>query len=80
MKRSKGSNIKDLETFFINEIAKIDGVKPEEVTVEYIRQQRVKRIYPNTRFKPGYGLYSFTGNEWDKIEVLADEFMALMGA
>jgi len=69
----KGENI---ETYLTRLISEADGVRPEEVTVEYIRQQREKRIYPDTRFEPtDYGLFSFTRRELDKIEMLADEFM-----
>ncbi|MCK5211367.1 hypothetical protein KAJ89_01570 [Candidatus Parcubacteria bacterium] len=68
---------KNLESFFNEAIAEIDGVKPEDVTVEYIRKQREKLIYPTTRFDAPFGLVSFTGEEWEKIEQLTDELLAL---
>ena len=38
-----------LEAMFTNLIAEQDGVKPEEVTVAYIHEQREKRIYSHMR-------------------------------
>lgn len=41
-------------------IAARDGISPSDVTVEYIRRERKRRIYPGTRFAAGsrYGGYS----------------------
>jgi len=54
----------------------MDGRNPEDVTVEYIRLQREKRIYPTTRFDAPIGLVSFTGEEWELIDKFAEEFFA----
>jgi len=64
-----------LNKIFTNLIAKKNGVKPEEVTVEYIGQQREK-IHPNTRFKPPYNnLISFTKNELKGVGRYIDSVM-----
>ncbi|MGD9276579.1 MAG: hypothetical protein PVJ67_05380 [Candidatus Pacearchaeota archaeon] len=54
-----------LDELFIRLIAEHDGIKPEEVTCEYIEQQKEKRIYPNGRF-----FYSY------QIEQLNDRILA----
>ena len=75
----------DLDRIFRERIAELDGVKPEEVTVEYIRQQREKRIYPDARFNiyssyvcGGIGLAHFTRNELNRVERGVDEIMKMI--
>lgn len=48
-----------LEKYLERLIAEKDGVRPEDVTEEYIRSERERRIYPRTRFdiNSGYGGY-----------------------
>ena len=65
----------DLGTLFTRKIAEMEGIPVEKVTVEYIRQQREKRIYPNIKYEAPLGLWFFTGKELDRIEFLNDEFM-----
>jgi len=36
-----------LDEMFSRLIAAVDGIRPEEVTVEYIHNQREEKIYPN---------------------------------
>lgn len=66
-----------LEDYLNRLIAEKDGIKPEEVTVEYIRQQREKR-FNDLRYDCPEGLICFTGNEWNKIEKIADKQMELI--
>jgi hypothetical protein len=51
-----------LERFFQRLIAARDGVRPEDVTEEYIRKQRAAVVYPNVRFEVSsrYGGYDTT--------------------
>lgn len=72
-----------LDSIFTRLIAAKDNVDQKEVTVEYIRQQREKLIYPNVRYNVGstYGGYDHDGllfltrNELKDIGELIDEFM-----
>lgn len=64
----------DLGTFLKRLIAEVDEVKPEEVTVEYIREQR-KKLYRTLRFPCEEGLKSYTLDELDEIKREADEFL-----
>jgi hypothetical protein len=65
-------------------IADRQGIKPEDVTTSYIREQREKQLYKTTRYDIGseYGGYDltglkvFTGNELDDIEKHADKFFS----
>ena len=54
-----------LEAFLNKRIAELDGIRPEDVTVEYIRAQREQLYYPGTRLDVGseYGGYDTTGLE-----------------
>ena len=71
--RQKGDTLEDR---FNRIIAKLDNISEQDVTVEYIRQQREKIIYPTTRFDSGseYGGYDgkglkfLTRNEFDELE------------
>jgi len=69
-----------LNECLINLIAEKDGVKPEEVTGDYIHKQREKIIYPNMRFNlgPNYtlcGIKSFTLDQLNRIESIVSELM-----
>ena len=63
-------------------IAEKEGIKPEEVTTDYILEQRRTRLYKTTRYDIGsdYGGYDltglkvYTGNELDDLEKQADDF------
>ncbi len=65
-------------------IARREGVRPEDVTVEYIRLQRELRLYPTTRYNlsgtmGGYdptGLLFLTRNEFDASERRVDAELA----
>ena len=70
-----GCSDEDLGTLFARKIAEMEGIPVEEVTVEYILQQREKRIYPNINYEAPLGLWFFTRKELDRIEFLNDEFM-----
>jgi hypothetical protein len=69
-------------------IAEKEGIKPEQVTVSYIREQREKRLYKTIRYNIGseYGGYDltglkvFTGDELDDFEKHADEFFNSIAA
>ncbi len=52
-----------LDKLLTDLIAKQDGVKPEEVTVKYIHDQRVKKLYRTARYTIGSNLggYSTVG-------------------
>ena len=52
-----------LDDFLTCLIANHDQVPPARVTVEYIRNERAKRVYPTARYENGtkYGGYSTTG-------------------
>lgn len=51
-------------------IAAADAVRPEEVTPEYIHEQRETRIYPHVRYNLGsdYGGYCSDGLEFLTVE------------
>jgi hypothetical protein len=42
--------VSHLDRFLTELIAKQEGVRPEEVTMEYIRRQRETRFYPKARY------------------------------
>lgn len=67
-----------LNEYLKNLIAKKDCVKPEEVTLQYIHNQREKRIYPNTRYDCPIGLKSFTRNELEQLEEAVDNYMKIV--
>jgi hypothetical protein len=52
--RNEGENIWDYLTRLI---AEHDGVKPEEITVEYMHEQRVRKIYPRYGIHNSCSLY-----------------------
>jgi len=64
-----------LDEYLTSLIAAEDGVSPETVTVEYIREQREHRFYPSTRYNIGssYGGYDGTGLKF----LTQEEFEAL---
>jgi hypothetical protein len=72
-----------LEDFLTRRIATEEKINPDEVTVEYIHEQRKKRYYPNTRYNigsdySGYihtGLKFLTGVEIEEIKKGADRFI-----
>ena len=69
----------NLEKFFLKEISRIDGVPESEITSAYIEEQRVKKIYPYSKFDVGYsfpGLVFFTQNQLKQISNLVDKLMA----
>ena len=70
--------MENLSDRFTRMIAQDEGISPEEVTTQYIHEQRKKNIYPNTRYEAPLGLMSFTRNELDEIERIVDELMALV--
>ena len=73
-----------LRQYLRRRIAELDGVSPEEVTPEYIRKQREKRIYPKLKFdiSSDYGGYSgegrtfLTGEELDALDQEVDDIIA----
>lgn len=73
----------NLDKIFTRLIAKELNVEESKVTVEFIRQQREKTIYPNIRYNVGsaYGGYDHEGllfltrNEFKEIGKMVDEFM-----
>jgi hypothetical protein len=64
-----------LETLLQELIAAQDDVRPEDVTLDYIRSQREKRFYPTVRYETDsrYGGYdsrrlrSLSRNELDEV-------------
>jgi hypothetical protein len=72
-----------LDDFLVRRIAEEEGVSPDEITVEYIHEQRKKRYYPTTRYNigsdySGYihtGLRFLTGQEIEEIKKRADRFI-----
>lgn len=66
----------DLERTFTNLIAENEGIKPEDITIEWIEGQRKNNLYPNARFNIGgysgsynlIGLFSLTRRKMDEIE------------
>jgi hypothetical protein len=76
-----------LERFLERLIAQRDGVRPEDVTEEYIRRKRAERVYPIARFEIGsnYGGYDTTGlqvltrAEVDEAEVRAQRAASALG-
>ena len=64
-----------LETLFRQLIAAQDDIRPEDVTLDYIRSQRERRFYPNTRYDTDsrYGGYDsrrlrfLSRNELDEV-------------
>ena len=72
-----------LDEYLKRLIAERDGVKPEDVTPSYIREQREKRIYPKVRYcncseYGGYnlnGLEVYTREELEKKDKQATEWL-----
>lgn len=72
-----------LSTLLVRLIAELDHIDPAEVDVHYIHKQREERIYPKKRYVSGsryggydaIGLYVFTGEELDRIDQLAEDFL-----
>lgn len=64
----------ELEVLITRLIAEQEGIPEEKVTVEYIREQREKRFYPNTRYNIGsdYGGYDAVGLKFSTIQELLD--------
>ncbi len=48
-------------------IASQDGVRPEDVTIQYVRQQRANRLYPQSRYAPGLDRSQY---ETPKVQLL----------
>jgi len=74
--------VSELESRLTHDIAQLDGVRPEDVTVAYIHEQREKKIYPITKFDTcsscsayGSGLKFYTLGQLDFIEKLVDEIL-----
>ncbi|HAT73771.1 MAG: hypothetical protein US30_C0004G0131 [Candidatus Moranbacteria bacterium GW2011_GWF2_36_839] len=67
------SNLKKL---FKDLIAIEDGVKSEDVTPQYIHEQREKRIIPFIRYQDDPWLINLTQTEWQEIEKDLDGIMA----
>jgi hypothetical protein len=61
-----------LDEYLTNLIAEMDGVRPEAVTVEYIHEQREKRIYPTARYDCSPLLISLTREEFGVLEEWVD--------
>ncbi len=57
-------------------IAINDGVSPDEVTSQYIHEQREKMIYPNLTYDDDELLRSYSRTQWEKIEIICDEALA----
>jgi len=58
-----------LDEYLTNLIAEMDGVRPGDVTVAYIHEQREKRIYPTARYDCPPNLTSLTRNELEELEL-----------
>jgi len=56
-------------------IAAHEGIKPEDVTLEYIREQRRRRIYPDAHYDSEDGLASLSLRELDLLEEYVDQRM-----
>lgn len=56
-------SLEGLEKYFERLIAKKESVRPEDVTEEYIRNERSRKIYPVVRYDidSNYGGYCSTG-------------------
>ena len=76
----------DLKSFFDGLIAKQDGVRPEDVTLEYVRECRKQPWYKRIRFDIGgdyggyevHGLRFYTEEEFEEMERRVDaQFAAL---
>ena len=74
--------VSELESRLSHDIAQLDGIRPEDVTVAYIHEQREKKIYPTTKFDIGSdysaygtGLKFYTLEQLDFIEKLVDELL-----
>lgn len=75
-----------LGVFLDRLIAARDGIRPEEVTLRYIHEQREKRLYPATRYEIGssYGGYTIAGlrfltlNEYKEIEERVEAKLAAL--
>jgi len=50
-----------LETLLTELIAQHDHVRPEDVTLDYIRKQRESKVTPNLRFEVGSELGGYDG-------------------
>ena len=86
MASANSNGHEDLKTFFGRLIAKRDGVKPEEVTLEYIRERRKEPWYKKIRFDIGsdyggyevHGLKFYTEEEMEEMERRVDEKFAAL--
>lgn len=77
----KPEKSESLDEYLTRLISEKEGIKREEVTVEYMHQQRMNKIYPKAKFEIGsdYGGYDTTGlavysrDELDDIEKSVDK-------
>ncbi|MFA7062041.1 MAG: hypothetical protein WC156_14635 [Pedobacter sp.] len=72
-----------LNTLLNQLISNHDHIRTDQVTIEYIRQQREAHVYPSTVFDIGsdYGGYDVTGllfktrDGFEKMEADVDQFL-----
>lgn len=83
---SSNGHREDLKAFFDDLIAKQDGVRAEDVGVEYVRERRKEPWYKRIRFDIGgdyggyevHGLKFYTEEEFEEMERRVDaQFAAL---
>lgn len=80
LEKYKDASLNDVLTHLISEQ---DGVPPEKVTVEYIREQREKRIYRTARYNIGsdYGGYGTEGLQFlthEELDAIEQRSVAMM--
>ncbi len=75
--------VQAMDNYLKQLIADKDGIKPEQVSVRYIHEQREKYLYKTKRYDIGsdYGGYELsgltvlTGTELDEIDGRAEKFL-----
>jgi len=83
MTREVIKKLQELDAYVTKMIASREGVKPENVSVRYIHEQREQHIYKTKRYDVGssYGGYDvtglkvLTGMELEAMEIRADKFL-----
>jgi hypothetical protein len=76
-----------IHEFFAALIARAEGIRPEDVTIEYIHEQRELRVYPQARPSigsryGGYGLRDmeiYTREELDAVRDRVDSELDKLG-
>ena len=64
--------MEDLKSRIYRLVAEMDCIDEKDITVEYIRQQREKFLYPTVRYYEE-GLVSLTRNEFEEMETRVNE-------